>query len=306
MVYKNNNILRENRNISYIALGSFDGLHKGHLTLIRKLVDLAKDNKGKGIVYTFKNHPRTLVKSKSTPKLLLDNLSKEEILKEKNVDLVYFQQFTEEFMKNTPEEFIKFLIDKFNIKGIVVGFNYRFGYKNTGDVELLQKLSHKYDLELHVMEPCKFEEEVVSSTRIRDEILKGNLEKANKMLTREYFLRGKVIYGRQIGRTIGFPTANLGYSEAALLPKEGVYYTNVILKNKKYKGITSIGNNPTVNGKTITVETFILDFDGDIYGEEIKVCFIERIRDNSKFNSINELKDQLNKDKIFAEKQKNM
>lgn len=306
MLDENNSILRKRDNISYIALGSFDGLHKGHLTLIKKLVDLVRDNKGKSIVYTFKNHPRTLIKSKSIPKLLLDNYSKEEILKEQKVDIIYFEEFTEEFMRKSPEEFIKYLIDKFNVKGLVVGFNYRFGYKNTGDVELLKQLSLKYDFEVCVMEPCMFEEDVVSSTRIREKILKGDLEKANEMLTREYFLRGRVVYGRQIGRTIGFPTANLDYSKSALLPEEGVYYTNVILNNRKYKGITCIGNNPTVDGKTITVETFILDFNDDIYGEEIKVCFLKKIRNNNKFNSINDLKHQLNKDKVFAEKQKSL
>ncbi|MDS0524883.1 bifunctional riboflavin kinase/FAD synthetase [Clostridium sp. SHJSY1] len=306
MLSKNNDSLRKKDNINYIALGSFDGLHKGHLTLIEKLVDLVKDSKGKSIVYTFKNHPRTLINSKSVPKLLLDNFSKEEILKEKKVDLVYFEEFTEEFMKKTPEDFVKYLIEKFKIKGIVVGFNFRFGYKNMGDVKLLNELSLKYNFEVWVMKPCKFDEEVISSTRIREEISNGNLEKVSEMLTREYFLKGTVVYGRQIGRTIGFPTANLEYSKSILLPKDGVYYTNVLLKNIKYKGITSIGNNPTVNGNTITVETFILNFNGNIYGDEIKVRFIKRIRDNIKFNSINELKDQLNKDKIFAEKQKNM
>jgi riboflavin kinase/FMN adenylyltransferase len=306
MLVKDNDSLRKKDNINYIALGSFDGLHKGHLTLIQKLIDLVRDTEGKSIVYTFKNHPRTLIKSKPVPKLLLDNFSKEEILKEKKVDIVYFEEFTEEFMRKTPEQFVKYLIDKFKIKGIVIGFNYRFGYKNSGDVELLKELSLKYNFEVCIMEPCKYEEEVISSTKIREEISKGDLGKANKMLTREYFLRGKIVYGRQIGRTIGFPTANLDYSALALLPKEGVYYTNVILKDRKYKGITSIGNNPTVSGKTITVETFILEFQDDIYGEEIKVSFLKRIRDNSKFNTINDLKDQLNKDKIFAEKQNSM
>ncbi|MBE6049453.1 MAG: bifunctional riboflavin kinase/FAD synthetase [Clostridium sp.] len=292
--------------VNYIALGNFDGLHKGHLSLVDKVVALAKENKGKSIVYTFENHPKTLIDSNAKISLLLDNKNKEELLKNRNVDIVYFEKFTEEFMKKSPEDFIAYIVEKFKVKGIVIGFNYRFGYKNLGNTDLLKKLSTKYNFEVFIMEPCKLDDEVISSTRIRKELLEGNIEYANKMLTRPYFLEGKVVSGRQIGRTIGFPTANLEYSKFALLPKEGVYYTNVIVNEKKFKGITSVGNNPTVNGKNITVETFILDFNEDIYGDTIKVFFLKKIRDNKKFDSLDQLKAQLNLDKGFSKKEKYM
>ena len=273
---------------SYVALGSFDGLHSGHLSLVNKIIELANENKGRSIVYTFKNHPRTLIKGATPPKLLMDNESKEEILEALGVDLIYFEEFNEEYMKLTPEGFIKYLCEKFKVKGIVVGFNYRFGYKNIGNIEMLKELSTKYGYELYVMEPCNYENEVISSTRIRDELLNGNVDKAMKMLNRPYIIKGKVVHGKKLGRTIGFPTANLDYSKEALIPRKGVYYTNVQWQGKIYKGITSVGNNPTVNGDKLTIETYILDFNNDLYGHNIKVYFIKKIRDEKKFNSIDD------------------
>lgn len=289
---------------SYVALGSFDGLHSGHLSLVNKIIELANENKCKSIVYTFKNHPRSLIKGKTPPKLLIDNNSKEEILKDLGVDLIYFEEFNEEYMKLTPEEFIKYLCNSFNVKGIVVGFNYRFGYKNIGNVEILKELSKKYGYELYVMDPCSYDDEVISSTRIRNELLQGNVNKAINMLNRPYFINAEVVHGKKIGRTIGFPTANLGYAEEYLVPKKGVYYTNVDWQGKIYKGITSIGNNPTVNGDKLTIETYILDFNDDLYEHNIKVYFIKKIRDEKKFNSIDDLVIQLKKDENYARKEK--
>lgn len=289
---------------SYVALGSFDGLHSGHLSLVNKIIELANENKGKSIVYTFKNHPRTLIKGATPPKLLMDNESKEEILEALGVDLIYFEEFNEEYMKLTPEGFIKYLCEKFKVKGIVVGFNYRFGYKNVGNIEMLKELSKKYGYEFYVMEPCNYEDEVISSTRIRNELLSGNVDKAMKMLNRPYCIKGKVVHGKKLGRAIGFPTANLDYSKEALIPKKGVYYTNVQWQGKIYKGITSVGNNPTVNGDKLTIETYILDFNNDLYGHNIKVYFIKKIRDEKKFNSIDDLVIQLKKDKYYALEEK--
>ena len=289
---------------SYVALGSFDGLHSGHLSLVNKIIELANENKGRSIVYTFKNHPRTLIKGTTPPKLLMDNESKEEILEALGVDLIYFEEFNEEYMKLTPERFIKYLCEKFKVKGIVVGFNYRFGYKNIGNIEMLKELSTKYGYELYVMEPCNYENEVISSTRIRNELFNGNVDKAMKMLNRPYIIKGKVVHGKKLGRTIGFPTANLDYSKEILIPSKGVYYTNVEWQGKIYKGITSVGNNPTVNGNKLTIETYILDFNNDLYGHNIKVYFIKKIRDEKKFNSIDDLVIQLKKDKNYALEEK--
>jgi riboflavin kinase/FMN adenylyltransferase len=291
---------------NYIALGSFDGLHIGHLSLVYKVVEVAKKNNGKSIVFTFKNHPKTLIDNGNVPKLLMDNERKVEILKSHKVDIVCFQEFNLEFMKMTPKEFVEFLVFKYNVKGFVVGFNYKFGYKNLGNVEFLKSLQSEYGYELYVMDPCTYKDEVVSSTRIRKALEEGDVFEAFKMLSLPYTISGEIIHGRQIGRTIGFPTANLKYKENFILPKDGVYYTNVMVNNNIYKGITSIGSNPTVDGKITTLETYILDFDREIYGEKVEVSFIKKIRDMQKFNGVEELKSQLERDKVFAQNENYM
>ena len=291
---------------NYIALGSFDGLHIGHLSLIYKVVEIAKKNNGKSMVFTFKNHPKTLIYKEHVPKLLMDNDRKVEILTTHKVDIVCFQEFNLEFMKMTPEEFVEFLVFKYNVKGFVVGFNYKFGYKNLGNVELLQKLQNKYGYKLCVMDPCTYKEQVISSTRIRKSLEDGDVLDASKMLSLPYVLSGKVVHGKKLGRTMGFPTANLKYNQNFILPKVGVYYTNIKVNNKIYKGITSVGNNPTVDGENLTIETYILDFNKDIYGEKIDISFIKKIRDMKKFNGVEELKDQLEKDKSFAKNENYM
>jgi len=286
---------------NYIALGSFDGLHIGHLSLIYKVVEIAKKNNGKSMVFTFENHPKTLIDKGSIPKLLMNNDRKVEILRSHKVDIVCFQEFNFEFMKMTPKEFVEFLIFKYNVKGFVVGFNYKFGYKNLGNVEFLKSLQSEYGYELYVMEPCTYKDEVISSTRIRKALEAGDVFDASKMLNLPYTLSGKIIHGRHIGRTIGFPTANLKYEENFILPKTGVYYTNIMVNNNIYKGITSIGSNPTVEGKALTIETYILDFNGELYGKIVDISFIKKIRDMEKFNGVEELKSQLERDKLFAQ-----
>lgn len=289
---------------SYVALGSFDGIHMGHMSLINKTVELAQKNNAKSIVYTFKNHPREVINKDASIELLMDNDEKYNVLKENDIDIIKFQEFSKDFMQKSSEEFVRDLVEEFNVKGIVVGFNYRFGYKNSGDVNLLEKLSTKYNYELYVMPAFTYNNLVVSSTEIRNLIKEGSIEKANIMLGRAYTLHGTVERGKQIGRTIGFPTANLKYNFKKILPKEGVYYTEVLVNNTLYKAITNIGNNPTVNGSKITVESYLLDFDEDIYDKEIKVYFLKYIRGVHKFNSLDELREQLQKDKIFAYNQK--
>lgn len=285
---------------NYIALGSFDGLHVGHLSLIYKVVEIAEKNNGKSVVFTFKNHPKSFIDKANSPKLLMDNNKKTEVLEKNGIDVVCFKEFDEDFMKMSPREFVKFLALDYNAKGIVVGFNYKFGYKNLGNIELLKELQEEYGYELYIMDPCTYKEEVVSSTRIRKAISDGDVLEASKMLNRPYSLSGEVVHGRKIGRTIGFPTANIEYNKNFILPGIGVYYTNIKVNNKIYKGITSVGSNPTVEGKKITVETYILDFNKEIYGEIVEVSFIKKIRNEKKFNDLEELKNQIEKDKEFA------
>lgn len=300
LIYDNKAFDEESKN-NYIALGSFDGLHLGHLSLVRKVKSLAEENNGKSIVFTFKNHPRTFININNKIELIMTNEEKINVLQKEDIDILAFKDFDEKIMKMMSDEFIKWLCKTYNVKGIVVGFNFKFGYKNLGDVELLKKFEEEYRYKLYVMEPFKSEGKTISSTTIRKELVDGNVRKAFNMLSRPYMLSGKVIDGKKLGRTIGFPTANLEINKQKVIPKKGVYYTNVKINEKIFKGITSVGNNPTVNGQELTVETYILDFSNNIYGKEINIYFIDRIRDEIKFNDIHELIEQLKKDKKFAE-----
>lgn len=300
MVVIDDIIMNNKESEIYVALGSFDGLHYGHLSLVKKTVQVAKEKNGKSMVFTYKNHPKTLVKPESSPKLIMDLETKLKYLEEENIDIVVLKSFNKEFMSMSAEDFIKLLCLDYNVKGIIVGFNFKFGYKNLGDIELLKNLQDKYEYELYIMEPYTYNGDVISSTRIRKILLEGDVKEATKMLSKPYLIKGKVIHGKKLGRTIGFPTANLQFDGKMIIPKKGVYYTNIEYNNKIFKGITSVGNNPTVNGKQLTIETFILNFNDTIYGQEIKVYFIERIRDEIKFNSLEELIEQIKQDEKFA------
>lgn len=288
---------------SYIALGNFDGIHLGHQALLNSVKILARKNNCNSMVFSFKNHPLSIIAKDKAPKLLMDNSTKCYVLEGMGIDIVCLAKFDEEFMKIEPEVFISLLVKKYNVKGIVVGFNYKFGYKNRGNISLLKELSKIYNFELTVIESQKSDENLISSTYIRNVIELGDVALACRLLGRPFSIKGIVIDGRKIGRTIGFPTANLRLKENYVLPKTGVYYTNVVYDNTVYKGITSVGFNPTVDGKELTIETYILDFNKNIYNDELNLAFIERIRNEEKFNNIDELIAQLQKDLNYAKKQ---
>lgn len=287
---------------TYIALGSFDGLHKGHLSLIRKAVTLAKENHCKSMVYTFKNHPMSIINKERMPKLIQSNKDKIKILEKEEVDILNFANFNQEYMEIKPEEFIKKLLEFYKARGIVVGFNYKFGYKNQGNIELLKELSKVYDFELFVFEPVKCNEDIISSTYIRNLIKNGSVADVVSILDRPFSIEGIVIEGKKLGRQLGFPTINLKFDDQMIIPKRGVYFTAVEYKEKVFKGITNVGFNPTVNGTSLSIETYVLDFHKEVYGEEVKVYFLERIRDEEKFSSLDKLVEILKQDKEYAEK----
>lgn len=304
MIIMEDNFSTKLQDKTYIALGSFDGLHKGHMKLIKEAKKMAKDNKGKSMVLTFKDHPLNTINKEITPKILLDNSSKAKILEENEVDIINFINFDKECMELSPEDFIKNMLHYYNAGGFVVGFNYRFGYKNLGDIELLKKMSQEFNFNLNVVSPVKYLNEVISSSKIRHILIDdGNVDKAKKMIGRNYFLKGNIVRGKQLGRKLGFPTVNLNYNTKYVLPRGGVYYTLIEYENKLYKGITNVGYNPTVEDKKLNIETHILDFHKDIYGEDIVIYFSKRIRDEKKFSSLEDLKHQLKKDKSFAKRQ---
>ena len=265
MIILDNNNRKKLTDKTYIALGNFDGLHKGHMSLINRVVDEALLNDAKSLVYTFSNHPLTVAAPERTPKLIMDNEQKLHILRTAGVDMVAMIDFTLEYMQTSAEDFIKLLLDRYNAQGLVVGFNYKYGYMNTGDVPLLRELAEKLGFELIVIEPETDAEGLISSTRIRNHILEGRVAEAANLLIEPYLMRGTVVGGKKKGKALGFPTANMTIDDRAVLPREGVYYTNVEVNGRLYRGITSIGSNPTISeGNPVTVETYILDFDEDI------------------------------------------
>ncbi|NLC66341.1 MAG: bifunctional riboflavin kinase/FAD synthetase [Clostridium sp.] len=286
---------------TYIALGSFDGLHKGHMALINKVVDESLAAGYKSCVYTFKNHPLTVAIPEIAPKLIMDTKQKIHLLESKDVDMAVFVSFTESYMEIEAEDFIKLLLEEYNAKGFVVGFNFKFGNQNKGDVKMLKKLSEKYGFDVFVIDPELSKDNVISSTRIRNLISKGHIEQANDLLFEPFMLRGTIIDGKKLGRKIGFPTANMSYNDKYVLPKRGVYYTNIKIGEKLYKSISSVGYNPTVSDEeVISIESYILDFDQEIYGETVSLYFLKYIRDEMKFENLDDLVDQLDKDRNYA------
>lgn len=301
MIILDNNNRKKLTDETYIALGSFDGLHKGHMTLINRVVDEALLNDAKSLVYTFANHPLSVAAPERMPKLLMDNEQKLHIFRTAGIDMVAMIDFTYEYMQTSAEDFIKLLLEQYNAKGLIVGFNYRFGFQNKGDVHFLQELAEKHSFECIVIQPETDDDGLISSTRIRNLILDGKVGEAARLLVEPFLLRGRVVGGRKQGKPLGFPTANMTIDPKMVLPKEGVYYTNIEVNGQLYRGITSVGDNPTMGEHNpVTVETYILDFDRDIYGEEVKVYFLEWMREMVKYESLEELKEQLRKDNNYA------
>lgn len=279
-----------------IALGNFDGLHIAHQSLILAMVKKAKEKGLKSSLLLFENHTSELVEYHNRPKLLMSNEDKYKILEELGVDIIYKLKFSEEIMKLRPEEFISdFLIERLNVKSITVGFDYRFGYKASGSSQDLERIASKYTIDVNLLEPIS-RGEIVSSTRIREYLLNGDILKANEMLGRKYSIQGKVVPGEKRGRKLGFPTANVLIDEKYLLPKEGIYSTVVYINESPYLSGTNIGKNLTFHGDLIKIESFLLDFNEDIYGETIRIEFNEFIRSEIKFSTSKELVEQIGKD----------
>jgi riboflavin kinase/FMN adenylyltransferase len=281
-----------------VGLGNFDGLHIGHMALINTLISESKLNNLDSMVYTFTKHPENILrKSLFTP--LITTLNKKiELLSETALKYLYFDEFDESYSRMRPEAFVKnILIDRLKIKLAVAGFDYRFGFKGSGDVELLKELGKKYSFKVVVIPPIKVNDNVISSTLIRNCIAKGSINKVFKLLGRHYSIIGEVKRGRRIGNTLGFPTANLIPEEYLILPQEGVYITKTLLNGVMYNSVTNVGKNPTFDDvQNLTVETHLLDFQDDIYGKSIEVFFISKLRKEKKFKSKEELLKQIKKD----------
>lgn len=285
---------------SVVTIGNFDGLHKGHQVLIKKAVKSAKERKIKSVVFTFENHPANYF-AKTSIKNVITNEEKIMRLKNFGVDYVVSIPFDEYMTKISATEFVEgILLDKLGAKKIIVGYDFTFARNKEGNAKLLKVLSDKYGFDLEIINPIKINDIRVSSTYIRNLVAQGSVCSVKEYLGYNCEIKGNVIKCKQLGRTIGFPTANIEVDKETLIPKNGIYATKVYIGEKVYYGATNIGYNPTVNGEKLSIETNILDFNDDIYGEVIKIEFLERIRDEKKFSSLDELKNQLKKDTNYV------
>ena len=281
-----------------LSLGMFDGVHFGHISIINLLKSVAQENNLETAILTFWPHPRKVFNPNDEIKLLNTLNEKLNLLENANLDVVFLKSFDENFRNLTGEEFVRqILVQKLNVKHIIIGHDHVFGKNKSGNFELLQKLSKELDFVVQQLDAVKEGEFNISSTKIRNCLANGNIIGANKMLGYHYSVSGKVIDGKKLGRTIGYPTANIEVDELKLLPKKGAYIVEVYVKNKFYKGMLSIGTNPTVNGDKLTVEVYILDFNKDIYDEEITVKFRDFLHEEIKFDSLEKLIERLDEDK---------
>jgi riboflavin kinase/FMN adenylyltransferase len=278
-----------------VGLGNFDGLHIGHMALINTLISECRLHGLQSVVYTFKKHPDTMLRKALISPLITTNDMKTRLLASTDLDTLYYQEFDEAFSRLSPEEFIKnILVDMLKIRLAVVGFNYRFGFMGKGDVEFLRRSGEKLGFRVIVIPPVKVNSEVVSSTLIREYIKRGKIERVFQLLGRHFSLYGTVVDGKRVGRTLGFPTANITAHPDMVVPANGVYITKTKYDDKWVNSITNVGTAPTLKNKSVfSIETHLLDFDEDIYGKDIEVCFINKLRSEKKFENIEALKKQV-------------
>ena len=283
-----------------LTLGMFDGMHLGHKKLIDTAVLLAKHNKLQPACFTFSNHPQELFGGKVAR--LITNEERAKIMKRLGVERIEEVEFTREIAGLSPERFLDMLRDRFDPQIIVAGYNYTLGKGKKGNAELLSKLAPKKDVGVAIVPAVTVGKQPVSSTRIRELLEKGDVSSVQLLLGRTYTLEGTVVEDRRIGRTIGFPTANIEPDLSRAIPMDGVYVSMAELGGEVLPAVTNIGTNPTVGGTERTIETNIFDFDGDIYGKELRVHFVKRLRPVMTFAGLDELKAQIAKDSAQARK----
>jgi riboflavin kinase/FMN adenylyltransferase len=289
-----------------VTIGTFDGVHLGHQKILKKLVELKNKNGGETLLFTFDPHPRkVLFPEQRDLKLITTTQEKCELLKQFGIDNVLVFPFTIEFSKMSAEDYISNIISEtLKTKTLVIGYDHRFGSNREGNIETLKQVSSDYNFDLIEIPAQEINQLNISSTRIRKAIEEGEIEVANSFLGYSFFMSGMVIKGKQLGRTIGYPTANIELLDLdKIKPKTGVYAVNIIIDQIYFRGMLNVGYNPTTDSDRIQkIEVNIFDFNKDIYGKIIKIEFIKHLRNEVKFANLDELKEQLAKDKIACEK----
>ncbi len=288
-----------------ITIGTFDGVHNGHRQILNQLIEEANEVDGTPVVITFYPHPKQIVGNDHSSVLVLNTLEeKSALLAEVGIEHLVVVPFTKEFAEQSAEDYIKnFLVRSFKPHTIIIGYDHRFGKNRAGNYELLEVKGQEFNYRVKEIPEHILHNITISSTKIRTQLLEGNISTANELLGYDYFFSGNVITGKQLGRTIGFPTANLAINnESKLIPGNGVYAVTVQIENDKtiFNGMMNIGVRPTFEKTERTIEVNIFDFDSPIYDKQLTVHIKTRLRDEMKFDGIDSLKNQLNRDREMA------
>lgn len=292
----------KNSNHTVLTIGTFDGVHIGHQKIIKRLVEISEIKNLTPSLLTFFPHPRMVLQKDANIKLINTIDEKKDILKQFGISNLVIKEFTKEFSRLAAEDFVKnILVDHLKAKHIIIGYDHHFGRNRNANIEDLKQFGKDFDFEVEEISKQDINDVAVSSTKIRAALQEGNIKTANTYLGYNFMLTGKVIDGKKLGQTINYPTANLHIEETyKLIPKHGVYIVKSIIDNNTVYGMMNIGHNPTVNGKHQTIETHFFDFNKDLYGQNLKIELLQRLRDEQKFNSVQELQSQLHIDKKNA------
>lgn len=299
--YKGANSFSSERQ-TVVTIGTFDGVHAGHRKIIDRLVNSANANNLDSVVLTFFPHPRMVLQKESDIKLINTIEERKQLLDQTGIDHLVVHPFTHQFSRLTALEFVRdILVNKLRAKKIIIGYDHRFGRNRTADINDLKQFGKEFGFEVEEISQQDVEQVAVSSTKIRKALLDGRVEQANIYLQSEFTLKGTVVRGRGIGKDLGYPTANMEIPEDyKLIPKNGVYVVRSVLDGQTIFGMMNIGTNPTVGGKEQTIETYFFDLDKDLYGKEFTIEMLVRIRDEKKFNSLQELKIAMKQDQAFS------
>jgi riboflavin kinase/FMN adenylyltransferase len=284
-----------------VALGNFDGVHRGHAELISRTVAYARTHGLKSAVFTFSNHPQNVIAGREVVKNIISPEEKLALIRSLDVDYLFSLPFDESFHSMPPEVFVRdLLLETFNAKAVSCGFNYHFGKDASGNTVSLEESARREGFHMEVMEPFILEGTLVSSTLIRGLISEGKVDRCTQYMGRPFTICGEVIHGKGLGRNLGFPTANVATDTHLISLAHGVYVTNTEVTGRIYPSVTNVGVRPTVGGDMELAESHILGFDADIYGERIRTTFLEKLRDERKFADIEALTAQIAKDKEAA------
>ena len=287
---------------SVITIGTFDGVHVGHRAIVQRLVTAAKQQGLVSVVLTFFPHPRMVLQKNSDIKLINTLSEKKQLLENIGLDYFVVEPFTYEFSRLSALEYVRdILVTQLKAKKIIIGYDHRFGRNRNADIQDLKKYGEQFGFEVEEISAQQLDEVSVSSTKIRKALAQGDIQTANTYLGYAFTIEGVVTKGKALGRTIGYPTANLHVPQTyKLIPKNGVYVVKALVNNTLTYGITSIGTNPTVGGTAKSIETFFLDTNTDLYGKELQLHFLQHIREEATFKDLESLKQAIQKDEIFA------